>query len=53
MLGPVYALKQIKSNILANLDLSNTATKLLNITSRQLMRTQNNPELNVKSGVII
>ena len=52
MLGPVYALKQITSNILANAVVY-TAMKLWNKTSGQLIRTQNNPELHVTSGVII
>ena len=50
MHGTVYALKQITSNILASADV-NAAIKLWNITSGQLIRTENNPELYVKSGV--
>jgi hypothetical protein len=51
MLGPVYALMQITSNILASAVVY-TAIKVWNITSGQLKRNQNNPELYDTSGVI-
>jgi glycerol uptake facilitator-like aquaporin len=51
MLGPVYALMQITSNILASAVVYTLYIKVWNFTSGQLIRTENNPELYVKSGV--